>query len=59
MSFEYHFYFTFYQAVEMDTELNLPIRSAIVHEVETAVSNTKQDLVTNMSALIESRLNTF
>jgi hypothetical protein len=43
----------------MDTGLTSPIRSAIPHEVETAVSNTKHDLVTNMSVLIESRLNIF
>jgi hypothetical protein len=43
----------------MDTGLTSQIRSAIAHEVETAVSNTKQDLLTNMVVLIDSRLNTF
>ena len=43
----------------MDTGLTSPIRSAIAQEVETAVPSTKQDLVTNMSVLIDSRLNTF
>ena len=43
----------------MDTGLTSLMRSAIAHEVETAVPNTKQDLVTNMAALIDSRLNTF
>ena len=42
----------------MDTGFTSLMRSAIAHEVETSVSNTKQDLVTNMSVLIESRLNT-
>jgi hypothetical protein len=59
MSFEYHFYFTFYQAVEMDTGLTSLMRSVIAYEIETAVSNTKQDLVTNMAVLIDFRLNTF
>jgi hypothetical protein len=43
----------------MDTGLTSQIRSAIAHEVETAVSNTKQDLLTNIVVLIDSRLNTF
>jgi hypothetical protein len=43
----------------MDTGLASLILSAIAYEVETAVSNTQQDLVTTMFVLIESRLNTF
>jgi len=35
------------------------MRNAIIHEVETAVSNTKQDLLNSMAVLIDSRLNTF
>ena len=33
--------------------------TAIVHEVETAVSNTKEDLLNSMAVLIDSRLHTF
>ena len=43
----------------MDTGMNSPMRNAIVHEVETAVSNTKQDLLNSMAVLIDSRLDTF
>jgi len=39
--------------------MNSPMRNAIIHEVETAVSNTKQDLLNSMAVLIDSRLNTF
>ena len=35
------------------------MRNAIVHEVETAVSNTKEDVLNSMAVLIDSRLNTF
>jgi hypothetical protein len=35
------------------------MRNAIVYEVETAVSNTKQDLLNSMAVLIDSRLDTF
>ena len=35
------------------------MRNAIVHEVETAVSKTKQDLLNSMAVLIGSRLDTF
>ena len=43
----------------MDTGMNSPMRNAIVHEVETAVSNTKQDLLHSMAVLIDFRLDTF
>jgi hypothetical protein len=43
----------------MDTGMNSPMQNAIVHEVETAVSNTKQDLSNSMSVLIDFRLNVF
>jgi hypothetical protein len=43
----------------MDTGLTSLMRSVIAYEIETAVSNTKQDLVTNMAVLIDFRLNTF
>jgi hypothetical protein len=43
----------------MDTGMSSPMRNAIVHEVEAAVSNTKQDLLNSMAVLIDSRLNTF
>jgi hypothetical protein len=43
----------------MDTGMNSPMLNAIVHEVETAVSNTKQDLLNSMAVLIDSRLDTF
>jgi hypothetical protein len=43
----------------MDTGMNSPMRNAIIHEVETAVSNTKQDLLNSMAVLIDSRLNAF
>jgi hypothetical protein len=43
----------------MDTGMNSPMRNAIVHEVETTVSNTKQDLLNSMAVLIDSRLDTF
>ena len=33
----------------MDTGMNSPMRNAIVHEVETAVSNTRQDLLNSMN----------
>ena len=35
------------------------MQNAIVHEVETAVSNTKQNLLNSMAVLIDSRLNAF
>jgi hypothetical protein len=43
----------------MDTGMNSPMQNAIVHEVETAVSNTKQDLLNSMAVLIDCRLDTF
>ena len=43
----------------MDTGLNSPIRNSIVHEVETAVSNTNEDVLNSIAVLIDSRLNTF
>ena len=43
----------------MVTGMNSPTRNAIVHEVETAVSNTKQDLLNSMAVLIDCRLDTF
>jgi hypothetical protein len=39
--------------------MNSPMQNAIVHEVETAVSNTKQDLLNSMAVLIDCRLDTF
>ena len=39
--------------------MNSLMRNAIVHEVKTAVSSTKQDLLNSMAVLIDSRLNTF
>jgi hypothetical protein len=36
--------------------MNSPMRNPIVHEVETTVSNTKQDLLKSMAVLIDSRL---
>jgi hypothetical protein len=44
------------RTVKMDTGMNSPMRNAIIHEVETAVSNTKQDLLNSMAVLIDSRL---
>ena len=47
------------RTVKMDTGMNSPMRNAIVHEVQTAVSNTKHDLLNSMAVLIDSKLNTF
>ena len=58
MSLAFHF-LPDSRTVKMDTGMNSPMRNAIIHEVETAVSNTKQDLLNSMAVLIDSRLNTF
>ena len=47
------------RTVKMNTGMNSPMRNAIVHEVQTAVSNTKHDLLNSMAVLIDSKLNTF
>ncbi|CAG2232085.1 unnamed protein product [Mytilus edulis] len=41
----------------MDTGLDSPIREAIANEVKSVIASSKQDMLNNMSAMMNSRLN--
>ncbi|CAG2213405.1 unnamed protein product [Mytilus edulis] len=41
----------------MDTGLDSPIREAIANEVKSVIASSQQDMLNNMSAMMDSRLN--